>query len=84
MQRTRFVFIAMSMVALLAISGASFGQTSKQLGTVKLGYAKMPKININSVQPPSSSIRLVLPKGVSQHSRRLRQRCQLGRRWPIQ
>lgn len=65
MQRTRFVFIAMSVVALLAIAGASFGQTNKQLGTVKLGYAKMPKININSVQPPSGSIRLVLPKGVT-------------------
>lgn len=65
MQRARFMFIVMSVVALLALSGATFGQTNKKLGTVKLGYAKMPRININSVQPPSSSIRFVLPKGAT-------------------
>ena len=59
------MFIAMSVVALLALSGAAFSQTNKKLGTVRLGYAKMPKININSVQTPSSSIRFVLPKGAT-------------------
>lgn len=63
MQRERFVFIAMFVFTLLAISGVSFAQTNDQLGTVNLGYVKMPKININSVQPPSSSIRFALPAG---------------------
>ena len=65
MRRAQIMFTGMSFVALLALSGASFGQTHKQLATVKPGYVKMPGINVNSVQPPSSSIRLVLPKGAT-------------------
>jgi hypothetical protein len=51
---------------MLGASAISFSQTStKKLGAIKAGYVRMPKININSVQPQSSSIRLVLPKGVT-------------------
>jgi hypothetical protein len=35
------------------------------LATAKPGYGEMPKVNINSVHLPSSSIRFVLPKGVT-------------------
>lgn len=67
----RFIFVSLSMVILLALSAASFGQNSPSAGQYSLpsvlepGYAKMPNVNINSVQPPSSTIRLVLPKGVT-------------------
>src|SRR5579864_3867684 len=51
---------------LLGISISCFAQNPPpQLKVVKPGYVRMPNININSVQPPSSSIRLVLPKGAT-------------------
>lgn len=60
---TRLVFIFACLIFLL-MSTFSLGQTaSSQLNVTNAGYVKMPKININSVQPPSSSIRFVLPNG---------------------
>jgi hypothetical protein len=51
---------------LLWLSAISFCQSTKpNLATAKPGYGEMPKVNINSVQLPSSSIRFVLPKGVT-------------------
>lgn len=51
---------------LLAISITSFGQNSTaKLGTLKPGFEKMQKVNINSVQLPSSSMQFVLPKGIT-------------------
>ncbi|HEY6305559.1 MAG TPA: hypothetical protein VI488_03750 [Candidatus Angelobacter sp.] len=49
-----------------AISAISFGQNPPpKLKVLNPGFVRMPKININSVQPPSSNIRLVLPKGAT-------------------
>lgn len=51
---------------LLGASASSLGQTPPpQLKSLNPGYVKMPKVNINSVQPTSSTIRLVLPKGAT-------------------
>lgn len=67
----RIVFVSLCMVVLLALAAASFGQNSPTVGKYSLpsvlepGYAKMPNININGVQPPSPAIRLVLPKGAT-------------------
>jgi hypothetical protein len=63
MQRARFVFIAMCILVLLGISAASFGQTTQLKLTPAPGYARMPNVNINKVNPPSNSIRFVLPAG---------------------
>ena len=63
MQRARLLLIAIYVVALLAISGASFGQTTQLNLTPTPGYVRMPSVNINKVNPPSSSIRFVLPAG---------------------
>jgi len=62
----RFLSVVVCTTLILAASDISFGQTSTaKLGVIKPGYVRMPKVNINSVQPPSSSIRLILPKGVT-------------------
>jgi hypothetical protein len=61
----RLVFFV---VFVCAIPLASFGQNpplTSKLKVLNPGYVRMPKININSVQPPSSGIRLVLPKGAT-------------------
>ena len=63
----RFAVGSVCLMLLLGTSSICFGQNTslQQLGNIKAGYAKMPKVNINSVQPPSSSIKFVLPKGVT-------------------
>jgi hypothetical protein len=64
MHRRSFVVVSVCLF-LVGTSAAGFGQNRPlKLGAIKPGYVRMPKININSVQPPSSSIRLVLPKGI--------------------
>lgn len=63
MQRARFVFIMIWVAALLGISAASFGQTTPLTVSPTPGYVRMPNVNINKVNPPSSSIRFVLPAG---------------------
>ncbi len=61
-----YVFVAVGVALLLAAPAISLGQNaSKKLGPLKLGYVKMPRVNFNSVRPPSSSIRFVLPKGAT-------------------
>jgi hypothetical protein len=62
MRSARLVSIAVCLVVLLGISAASFGQTTLRL-TTKAGYVRMPNVNINKVNPPSNSIRFVLPAG---------------------
>jgi hypothetical protein len=62
MRSARLLSLAVSLVALLGISAVSFGQTNPKL-TPKPGYVRMPSININKVNPPSNSIRFVLPAG---------------------
>jgi hypothetical protein len=63
-ERWTLFFIAMLLVVCFA--STTFGQNPPpQLKVFKPGYVKMPNININSVQSPSSSIRLVLPKGAT-------------------
>jgi len=63
-ERLKLFFIAMQLVVCAA--STSFAQNPPpQLKVFKPGYVKMPNININSVQSPSSSIRLVLPKGAT-------------------
>jgi hypothetical protein len=63
-ERLKLFFIAMLLVVCAA--STSFAQNPPpQLKVFKPGYVKMPNININSVQTPSSSIRLVLPKGAT-------------------
>lgn len=53
-------------MCLVGMSATSLCQSTKpNLTTAKPGYGTVPRININSVQLPSSSIRLVLPKGVT-------------------
>ena len=65
MQRRAFLFVSVCLF-LIGTSATSFGQNQTlKSGSVKPGYVRMPKININSIQPPSSTIRLVLPKGVT-------------------
>ena len=62
----RFLSVVVCTGLMLGASAISFSQTSRaKLGVIKPGYVRMPKININSVQPPSSSIRFALPKGVA-------------------
>lgn len=62
----RSVSVVVCVLFLLAISASSFGQNlPSKLKAASPGFARMPNVNINSVQPPSSSIRLVLPKGVT-------------------
>ena len=62
----RFLSVVVCTTWILGPSAISFSQTSTaKLGVLKPGYVRMPKININAVQAPSSSIRLVLPKGVT-------------------
>jgi hypothetical protein len=63
MQRARHVLIAVYVVALLGISAASFGQTTSSKLTPAPRFARMPNVNINKVNPPSTSIRFVLPAG---------------------
>ena len=61
-------FVSVCSVFLLGTAATTFCQTPSpklNLKAMKPGYARMPKININAVQLPSSSIRLVLPKGVT-------------------
>ncbi|HEY6252934.1 MAG TPA: hypothetical protein VI685_23495 [Candidatus Angelobacter sp.] len=63
----RFISFSVGMMFLIT-SANSFAQNPPpklNLSAIKPGYVKMPKININSVQPASSTIRLVLPKGVT-------------------
>src|ERR1700753_2651324 len=63
------VFVRLVVVCsmgLLGMSATSLCQSIKpNLATAKPGYGEMPKVNINSVQLPSSSIRFVLPNGVT-------------------
>ncbi len=62
----RFLFVVACTTWMLGASDISFSQNSTaKLGVIKPGYVRMPKININSIQPQSSSIRLLLPKGVT-------------------
>ncbi len=61
-------FVSVCSVFLLGTAATSYCQTpfpKLDLKAMKPGYVRMPKININAVQLPSSSIRLVLPKGVT-------------------
>jgi hypothetical protein len=59
-------FVAVCTTCLVGMSAASFSQIKKpNLATSEPGYVTMTKTNINAVQLPSSSIRLVLPKGVT-------------------
>lgn len=63
-ERWTLLFIAMLLV--VCFPSTTSGQNPPpQLKVFKPGYVKMPNININSVQSPSSSIRLVLPKGAT-------------------
>lgn len=56
----------LSLCLMLGLSATSFGQNPPPgFKTFKPGYVKMPKVNINSVLSPSSSIRFVLPKGAT-------------------
>lgn len=62
----RLASVVFSVIFLVAVSVPSLGQNAPpQFKVTSPGYVKMPNININSVNPPSSSIRLVLPKGVT-------------------
>src|SRR6516165_10087052 len=66
----RLTFAFLGLLFALAVSAAGYGQTpSKPIvlpsGAMKPGFVKMPKINVNDVQQPGSSIRLVLPAGVN-------------------
>ena len=62
----RFVFFSVCSLFLLGTPSTSFGQSpSPKLPAIKPGFVKMPKVNINSVMPPSSTIRFVLPKGAT-------------------
>jgi hypothetical protein len=59
-------FSVVSLMFLVAISATSLGQNPPpKLKALHPGYVRMPNVNINSVQTPSSSIRLVLPKGAT-------------------
>lgn len=59
-------FVSLCSMCLLGMSATSFCQSPKpNLKTGTPGYVRMPKINVNKVRLPSSSIRLVLPKGVT-------------------
>src|ERR1700688_240739 len=59
-------FASVCSLCLLGVSASSFSQIKKpNLATSQPGYVTMTKTNINAVQLPSSSIRLVLPKGVT-------------------
>ena len=67
---TRFsplVALSVFCLFLLGTSAIGFGQSkpSKGLTAIRPGYVRMPNVNINSVRTPSSSIRLVLPKGAT-------------------
>jgi len=65
MQRGSIVVLSLCLF-FLGTSAAGFAQNpASKLGAIKPGYVRMPKVNVNSVQTPSSSIRLVLPKGVT-------------------
>jgi len=62
----RFTSFFVSILFVVCFSASSFGQAAPQkLKVLTPGYVKMPNININSVKTPSSSIRLVLPKGAT-------------------
>jgi hypothetical protein len=63
----RFGLVSVCSMFLLGTSTTSFCQNTSKLNltNIKPGYVRMPKININSVHPPSSSIRFVLPKGAT-------------------
>lgn len=62
----RLVLVSLCTIFLLAVSASSFGQNlPPKLKAATPGYVKMPNVNINSVRPPSSTIRLVLPKGAT-------------------
>lgn len=62
----RFTSLVSFFVFLFVIFATSFGQNPpSQLKVLNPGYVKMPSVNVNSVQVPSSSIRLVLPPGVT-------------------
>ena len=62
----RFTLPCTAMLLVVCLAASSFGQNPPpKLKVVRPGYVKMPKISIHSVEPPSSSIRLVLPKGTT-------------------
>ena len=55
-----------SFIFVLVVSASSFAQSPPpQFKAVKPGYVRVSPVNINSVQTPSGSIRLVLPKGAT-------------------
>jgi hypothetical protein len=57
--------VSMRAVVLLGVSISCLAQNPPpQIKVLNPGYVRAPKIDINSVQVPSSSIRLVLPPGV--------------------
>jgi hypothetical protein len=62
MQRARLLSFAIFMVTLLGLSASSFGQTAQKL-TPTPGFVRMPNVNINNVNPASSSMRFQLPAG---------------------
>ena len=61
----RSVVCCLSVCVLAGTSGFSQVVVKPNLATAKPGYVTMTKTNINAVQLPSSSIRLVLPAGVT-------------------
>jgi hypothetical protein len=59
----RLIGIFAGVILLLALSAISFAQDLSP--NLNPGYARMPNVNINSVKIPSSTIRIVLPKGAT-------------------
>jgi len=64
-----FAFLRLSVLTLLGLAASAFGQgtdaVTPNLTKISPGYARMPNVNINNVQLPSSSIRLVMPGSAS-------------------
>jgi hypothetical protein len=62
----RFLLAVVCAALMLTAAPITLSQTTTaKLGAIKAGYVRMPKINLNSIQPPSSSIRFALPKGIT-------------------
>lgn len=63
----RFFLLCLSVLILFGLVAGGFGQSSNpnnvKITNISPGYVRMPAININNVQLPSSSIRLVVPAG---------------------
>ena len=65
----RFVLVFVCVIFLVSFSETSYGQNTfklpSQLKVANPGYVKMPKLNIHSIQVPSSTPRFILPQGVT-------------------